>query len=126
MHERSPLRILIADDNDRVRRGLSELLSLDPLCTVCGQAANGAEALQMAESLQPDLILLDISMPDTNGLEVARKVRTSAPGIKILVTSQHDAGQILSRALAAGADACVDKSRLSTDLLPAVKLLCPR
>lgn len=119
-------RILIADDNERVRRGVSELLSREPMYEVCGEAVNGSEALQKAASLKPDLILLDISMPDINGLEVARVVRRESPEIRILVTSQHDPGQVLPRAIAAGADACVDKSRLATDLLPAVRLLCSR
>lgn len=119
-------RILIADDNERVRRGVSELLSQEPMYEVCGEAVNGSEALQKAASLKPDLILLDISMPDINGLEVARVVRRESPEIRILVTSQYDPGQVLPRAIAAGADACVDKSRLATDLLPAVRLLCSR
>jgi DNA-binding NarL/FixJ family response regulator len=120
-----PCRILIADDNERVRRGVSALLSLEPMYEVCGEAANGSEALQKAVALEPDLILLDISMPDVNGLEVARIVRRDAPAIKILVMSQHDPDQLLPRAMAAGANGCVDKGRLAADLLPAIKLFFP-
>ena len=65
-------RILIADDNERVRRGVSELLPQEPMYEVCGEAVNGSEALQKAASLKPDLILLDISMPDIDGLQWAR------------------------------------------------------
>lgn len=115
------LRILIADDNERVRRGVAELLSFEPSCEVCGEAKDGTEALLKAAELQPDVILLDISMPGVNGLEVARIVRRNVPGIKILVMSQHDPDQLLPRVLAAGGDGCVDKGRLPVDLVATLK-----
>lgn len=115
------MRILIVDDNKLVRDGVARVLSSDSSCQVCGEAADSAEALQKADALRPDLILLDISMPGTNGLETARLLRQQTPEIKILMMSQHDPGQMLSRSVEAGAIGCVDKARIVADLLPSIR-----
>ena len=111
------MRILIADDNDIVRRGVRGILARVANWEVCGEARDGSEALRKARELLPDLILLDISMPGTNGLEVARVLRQEVPETKILVISQQDPIQLLPRAIEAGAHACLDKSRLDPDLV---------
>jgi two-component system response regulator NreC len=116
-----PMQILIVDDNELVRRGVSTLLSSRPGWQVCGHAGDGVEAVQKAKELHPDLILLDISMPGSNGLEVAVTLGREIPEAKIVVMSQHDPALLLPRALEAGADACVDKDSLSTDLLPIIE-----
>ena len=90
------MRILIADDSDVVRRGVCGILSSENDFEVCGEAKNGSEALQKARELLPDLILLDISMPGMNGLEVARRLREEVRQAKILIISQHDPLQLLS------------------------------
>jgi DNA-binding NarL/FixJ family response regulator len=115
------MRILIADDNDAVRNGVVGLLSSERGWKVCGEARDGSEALQKARELLPDLILLDISMPGMNGLEAARLLRQELPEAKILVISQHDPIQLLPRVVEAGGNGCVDKSRLSTDLVASIK-----
>jgi two-component system response regulator NreC len=115
------MQILIVDDNELVRRGVSTLLSSRPGWQVCGHAGDGVEAVQKAKELHPDLILLDISMPGSNGLEVAVTLGREIPEAKIVVMSQHDPALLLPRALEAGADACVDKDSLSTDLLPIIE-----
>jgi DNA-binding NarL/FixJ family response regulator len=115
------MRILIADDNDVVRRGVKGILSSEKDCEVCGEARDGSEALQKARELLPDLILLDVSMPGMNGLETARRLREEVRQAKILVISQHDSLQLLPSVIAAGADGCVDKSRLSEDLVASIK-----
>lgn len=114
------MRILIADDNEWVRRGVVNILAPMSHWEVCGEAKDGAETIQKAAELVPDLILLDVSMPGLNGLDVARLLRTNAPAAKILIMSQHDPVILLPRAIEAGAHACVDKSHLSTELLPTI------
>jgi DNA-binding NarL/FixJ family response regulator len=115
------LRILVADDSEVVRRGVVGLLSSEPTWEVCGEAKDGSEALLKAQQLRPDLILLDISMPGINGLEVARHLRKDVPQARILVMSQHDPIQLLPHVIEAGGYACVDKGRLATDLLVSIK-----
>ncbi len=97
------MRILIADDNERVRAGVANLLSSNPDYNVCGQAKDGQEAVAMARELQPDVILIDVSMPALNGLDAARLIRAAVPTSRILLMSQHDPAVLLPRALAAGA-----------------------
>ncbi len=114
------MRILIADDNHSVRRGVRRILSSGPNYEVCGEAADGTEALSMAHSLLPDLVLLDVSMPEPGGLETARLLRQELPQIKVVIMSHHDPTYLLSQAIKAGADGCVDKSRLDCDLVTAI------
>src|SRR5512141_2096770 len=115
------VRIFVVDDNEMVRHGVIGLLSSEPGWQVCGEACDGPTALQKARELLPDLILLDISMPGLNGLDVARRLRQDLPQVRILVMSQHDPIQLLPSVVAAGGDACIDKSRLATDLLASIK-----
>jgi len=117
------MRILIADDNEFIRRGILGLLTRHGGHEVCGEATDSTDTIQKASTLHPDLILLDVSMPGTNGLETARIVKEQLPQTKILIISQHDPQQMLLRSLEAGADGSVDKARLSTDLLPAIREL---
>lgn len=115
------MRILIADDNERVRRGVRRILSCEANYQVCGEAVDGADALRKARELSPDLILLDVSMPGPDGLETARLLRRETPKVKVIIMSQHDPVQLLPRAIEAGADGCVDKSRLDADLLATIQ-----
>jgi len=120
------LRILIADDSAMVRRGVIGLLSSEAGWEICGEASDGSEALAKARALLPDVILLDVSMPGLNGLEVARRLRKEVPQAKIIVMSQHDPAHLLPGVMAAGGDACLDKSRLAADLIDSIKKLHPR
>ena len=115
------MRILIADDNAWIRRGVMNILAPVPHWEVCGEAKDGTEAVQRAAELLPDLVLLDVSMPGLNGLDVARLLREKVPTAKILIMSQHDPAVLLPRALEAGAHACVDKGRLARDLIPTIE-----
>jgi DNA-binding NarL/FixJ family response regulator len=117
------MRILIADDNAMVRRGIAALVSGEEDCEICGEASNGEETLQLASDLHPDVILIDVSMPGSNGLDTARALKQRLPDCKVLVISQHDPHHLLPVALEAGAVGCLDKSRIATDLLPALRAL---
>jgi DNA-binding NarL/FixJ family response regulator len=115
------LRILIADDNQMVRRGILLLLAGEPAWEFCGEVADGALILKTVEELRPDVVLLDVSMPRLNGLEAARLLRQQFPDIKIVIMSQHDPQHLRPRAIEAGADACVDKARIANDLPTAIR-----
>jgi two-component system response regulator NreC len=114
------LRVLIVDDSQLVRNSIRFLLSSCAECTVCGEAADGAEGLLKAAELRPDVILLDVSLPDKSGLEIVPDLRRELPQTRILVMSAEDRAVVLPRAYEAGADGCVDKARLAMDLLPAL------
>ena len=115
------MRILIADDSEPVRRALRRLLARQQDWEICGEAADGPDTVEKARELHPDLVLLDLSMPLTNGFESARAIREAVPDTRILIMSQNDADQFLPSALEAGADGCLDKSRIANDLIRAVK-----
>jgi two-component system, NarL family, nitrate/nitrite response regulator NarL len=114
------MRILIADDNEPIRRAVKAIVLSDSNCEVCGEAVDGLDVLRKARELLPDVILLDISMPAQNGLEAARLLRHELPKVKIIVMSHHDPIRLLPGATEAGAQACVDKSRLGSDLLATI------
>src|ERR1700733_2508928 len=117
------MRILIADDNAFVRRGMAELLAEQEGWEVCGEASNSTEAIAKINELHPDLVLLDVSMPGTNGLETTRLLKQHSPQTKILIVTQHDPKYMLPHSLEMGASGCVDKARLAIDLLPAIRAL---
>jgi len=115
------MRILIVDDNERVRLGVQDILAARANWQVCGEAQDGTEAIQKALELLPDVILLDVSMPGLNGLETARILRQQGSDAKILIMSQHDPAALLASALQAGANGCVDKGHLGTQLLSSIE-----
>jgi len=104
------------DDNELVRRGIARILSGHANCEVCAEASDGVDALQKARQFRPDVILIDINMPGMDGLEASRRLRQELPEIKIFIMSQNDADRFLPDARKAGADGCVDKARIVTDL----------
>jgi two-component system response regulator NreC len=116
-------RILIVDDHPVVRRGLRHLLAVQNGWEVIDEAADGLEAVEKAQYLNPDVILLDISMPKMNGLDACRLIRERAPESEVLILTQHDSPQMLREALNAGARGYVVKSKADSDLLDAVKAL---
>jgi len=118
------MRILIADDNLQVRRGVAAILSGENW-EICGEASDGREVIEQARTLAPDVVLLDVRMPGLNGLEIAEQLRKEMPVAKILIMSQYDPSHLEPRALAAGANACIDKARLATDLVEIIKRLSP-
>ncbi len=113
-------RILVADDHPIVRHGLKTLLSADPAWDVIAEAEDGVEAVEKAARLNPDLVILDVTMPRMNGLEACRRIRKSNPQCEVLIVTQHDSPQMMREALDAGARGYVVKSNAARDLLAAV------
>jgi DNA-binding NarL/FixJ family response regulator len=118
-------QILVVDDHEAMRRGVRSLLTRAALWEVCGEAVNGRDAVEKARALKPDLIVMDLSMPDINGLEASRLIRLFAPRIKIVVFSMHESPQVRQDCRAAGADAFVSKSASEDDLIDAIRSLLP-
>ena len=115
------MRILIADDSEMVRKSVIAILKSHSRWEVCGESSDGTDAIEKAKSLRPDVILLDISMPGKNGLEAASVIRQELSEVKILIVSLNDAALTLPSARTAGADGCVGKDRLTTDLVAALE-----
>jgi DNA-binding NarL/FixJ family response regulator len=115
------IRILLADDHDVVRRGLSALLANRPDWQVVGEAQNGREAVSLAVKLKPSVAVLDLSMPELNGLEATRQIRKEVPETEVLVFSMYESEQFVRDLLAAGARGYVLKSDVTTQLLIAVE-----
>src|SRR5580704_12322076 len=114
------LRILVADDHELVRRGIRGLLRARRGWTVVGEATNGLEAVDKANRLKPDVAILDISMPDLDGLQATRRIREAVPTTDVVVLTMHDSDQMVRRVLDAGALGYVLKSDLATHLVKAV------
>jgi DNA-binding NarL/FixJ family response regulator len=117
------MRILVADDSELIRRGIIRLLSQQEGWEVCGQATDAREAIEKTAQLHPDLVLLDVSMPGGSGLEITPVLKENSPQVKVLIISHHEYEQMLPRSLEVGASGCVDKARIVTDLLPAIRAL---
>jgi PAS domain S-box-containing protein len=115
------MRILIADDHEFVRQGVRTLLQSRPGWTICGEAVDGRDAIEKARQLRPDVVVMDISMPNLNGLEATREVRRILPKTGVLVLSQHNSPRMMKEALDAGAQGYVVKSSASENLMAALE-----
>jgi DNA-binding NarL/FixJ family response regulator len=117
------IRILIADDHEVVRKGIRTLLESHSEWEICGEASTGKEVVAKVACLKPDVVLLDITMPEASGLEAIPEILKAQPQAKILVLTMHDSGQMASRVLAAGASGLVLKSDAASDLILALEAL---
>jgi signal transduction histidine kinase len=111
------MRLLIVDDHEVVRRGVRSLLEAENGLHVCGEAVDGQDAIAKAQQLEPDAIVIDISMPNMSGLDAIREIRRLLPRVRIVVLSQHDDPAMMRQALTAGAHGYVVKSAITADLL---------
>lgn len=119
----SPVRILIADDHELTRRGVQVCLESQKEWKVVGEATTGREALEKAKQLKPDIVILDIAMPELNGLEATRQILKVVPQTEVLILTMHESEKLIRRALQAGARAFVTKSDVARHLVDAVEAL---
>jgi two-component system, NarL family, response regulator NreC len=119
-----PIRILIADDHGIVRAGLRSLLNAEPDFEVVGEAEDGAQALQLAAQLHPDLVLLDIHMPNHDGIETLPHMKQRFPDLHVLMLTVHEDEGLLRKAIRAGASGYVIKRAAESELISAVRTVC--
>ncbi|HWS65895.1 MAG TPA: response regulator transcription factor [Steroidobacteraceae bacterium] len=117
------VRILIADDHELFRRGLAAELTQVPGWVVAGEACNGRDAVELAAELKPDLVVLDLTMPELNGLEAARKIISVNPAARVLILTAHESEQLVREVLSAGAQGYVLKSDAGRILIAALQAL---
>ena len=121
-----PLKILVVDDHDIIRRGLKDLLTAKQGWEVCAEAKTGKEAVTLAEQLKPQIVVMDISMPDLNGLEAARRIHKALPKTGILILTMHFSDQLVREVVDAGARGYILKSDADRDLVAAVDCIANR
>ena len=116
-------RILIADDSELIRQQVRKILESDQQIEVCAEAQDGAEAVRMARQYRPDLILMDVFMPEMSGLEALCEIKRTAPNLPVVIITIDDSGDLPVESRNAGADAFVLKAKGSVELLPTIHKL---
>lgn len=119
----SAFRILIADDHEILRRGIRVLVEGHPGWEICGEATDGREAVEKAAELRPDIVLLDVGMPNLNGLDVARQILAAKPRTRILIVTMHQSEELVREVLEIGARGFLLKTDAARDLVAAVEAL---
>lgn len=117
------IRVLLADDHTILRAGLKMMLNAQPDIEVVGEAQDGRQALQEAQRLQPDLVLMDITMPDMNGIEATKQIKKLLPDIKVLVLTMHEHDEYVFQTLRAGASGYMLKEAADTELITALRVI---
>ena len=117
------IRVLLADDHDILRQGLKLLLSLQPEINVVGEARTGSEAIMMVRALKPDVVVMDISMPDMDGLEACKHIRSLEPATQVLMLTMHESEEYFLQALHVGAAGYLVKKAAPTDLHMAISAI---
>jgi DNA-binding NarL/FixJ family response regulator len=115
------LRILLAEDHETIRDGLKLLVNSQPDMEIVGEAANGRVAVQLAQQLLPDVVVMDVSMPELNGLQATKKLKQKCPQVKVLTLTRHTDDGYLQQLLQAGASGYVLKQSKSAELLRAIR-----
>jgi DNA-binding NarL/FixJ family response regulator len=120
----NPIRILTVDDHQVLRDGIAALISNEPDMEIVGEAENGLEAIETARNLRPDVILMDLRMPQMDGIDAIKEILAEVPGTRIIVLTTYAGDAQATRALKAGARAYLLKSSLRKELLDAIRLVC--
>jgi DNA-binding NarL/FixJ family response regulator len=115
------IRVLLADDHAVMREGLRALLAACPEITVVGDVGNGREAVRRSEELKPDVVVMDVAMPDLNGIEAAAMIRKRSPASRVVMLSMHSSSEHVYRAFAAGASGYVLKASAGVEVISAVR-----
>jgi DNA-binding NarL/FixJ family response regulator len=116
----------MVDDHEGFRKAMRLLLESNSSVAICGEAINGVEAVEKARQLQPDVILMDITMDGLDGLDATRQIRSEIPFPRVVIVSQHDSPHMISTAMKAGASAYVTKSHVVPDLFDAIEAVMKR
>jgi DNA-binding NarL/FixJ family response regulator len=116
-------RVIVVDDHAVIRRGVQGILRAFPEWELCGEAADGQEAIRLAETIKPEIIIMDVSMPGLNGLEAMRIIHNILPNTKILVLTLHSSTELVRSAFSAGARGYVLKSDAEHELVRALNVL---
>jgi len=119
--EHIPIRILLADDHNILRDGMRLLLERQPGFAVVGEAADGREVVQLAQEQSPDVVVMDIAMPNMNGIEATRRIVDRTPGVGVVILSMHYDESYVLRSLKAGARAYLLKDAVKTELIAAIQ-----
>src|SRR5438874_8195243 len=118
-----PLRSLVADDHEVMRNGVRELIEHEPGWEVCGTATNGSEAVEVAKKLKPAVVVLDLTMPELDGLEALRQIKRALPDVEIVIFSAYHSEEVIEQLFDAGAKSYIRKSDAGQHLVAAIKSL---
>jgi DNA-binding NarL/FixJ family response regulator len=119
-------KVLIADDHEVVRHGIRVMVQACANLEVCAEASDGRQAVQLAAKLRPDIVIIDIGMPQLNGLDATRQIVRADPNVKVLILTMHESEQIVREVLAAGARGYLLKSDAGRDLITAIEALASK
>ncbi len=121
MIQQTPIQILIVDDHDRLREGVSTSLTIFPDLELIGEAANGIEAIQLCDELQPNVVLMDLMMPEMDGVEAIGKIHQQNPEMSIIVLASFGEDDLVEAALNAGASSFLLKNISAEELVEAIR-----
>ncbi len=116
-------RVLIVDDHAFIRRGVQSILEAFPEWELCGEAGNGKDAIPLVEELNPDVVLMDVTMPGINGIDATRIIRQSHPRVKIVLLTLHESSEILRSGFRAGANGYLLKADAEEELMKAMRVV---
>ena len=119
----NPVKILLADDHEIVREGVRALIQRQPGWEICGEASTGRQAVELVEKLQPEIVIMDIGMPELNGLDATRQIKRVMPQCEVLIFTANETEEIVRHVFRAGARAYLLKAEANKHLVPAIEML---